>query len=196
MVVDTLWRSHQAGVASDQIGKSAAAIADELADNLDAGLSFSSALNHAAGSVALPAVVRRRLSIAAQQVAAGMSAHIAFKKFVEESGRSELRMLGYAAGMHRSASSALAMVLREQARALEQIEKARSDAEASLSQVKAAAKAVIGLPVGCFALASLAFPGAVAKMFTSPLSAGLVISSLVLQMLAGKLILRFLREVS
>ena len=178
-------------VEAVQAGAAAAALA--LASALACGHSVRGAIAEAAGDLEGPAGIELRAAARALELGEGTDAVLECLRL--RAGGGPWDTLTAAILLQRDAGGDLAGLLRDLACSLDAADRARRDARAATAQSRLTAWIVASLPAGAAVLAELGSPGFLVGLLADPLSAGLTIAAVGLD-LAAILTIRRLARVS
>jgi tight adherence protein B len=175
-----------------ELRRGAAGAARSLADAVAAGHSIRGAV--AAAADGTPGPAGRELRAAAGAFALGAPTDAVLDGL--RRGAADPAWDAIVAGilLQRDAGGDLTGLLRDQSAALEAAERIEREARAATAQARFTARLVLLLPAGAAVLAELAGPGLVAGLLAHPLSASLVATAAVLQVLAITAIARLARS--
>jgi tight adherence protein B len=169
----------------------AASAARAIADAISAGSSLRAAVSVAAQRLGGPIGEEFRRTAWELDVGAGTDA--ALERLRSRSASRAVALIVAAMQIQRRSGGDLAQVLRSVATALEQDRQVIGEADAATAQARFTALVVVALPVCGIALGALASPGLPARMTGSPVGAGLLLTSLALQLTGALLIRRLAR---
>ena len=175
----------------EELRRAAPACARVMADALSAGRSVRAAVADAAASA--DGGAGHELRRAARALALGEPTEDVLLRLRARARAHAWDTLVAAVLLQREAGGDLASLLRELAAAGEAAERAVRDARTATAQARFTAWLVLGLPPGAAVLAELGSPGFIAGLLSSPLSAWLAGSALVLQLIALLCVTRLAR---
>jgi len=174
-----------------ELRRGAAGAARALADAVGAGHSIRGAVAAVAEGTSGPA--GRELRVAAHAFALGAPTDTVLERLRRRAADPAWDAIVAGILLQRDAGGDLVGLLREQAAALEAAERSERDAQAATAQARFTARLVLLLPAGAALLAELASPGLAAQLLRHPLSAWLVATAAVLQVVAFAAIARLAR---
>jgi tight adherence protein B len=163
-------------------------LAVAIADALAGGCSLRSALTEAASGTA--GAAGHELRRTAAELTAGAATDDALEAMRRRARSPAMDVLVASCLLQRRAGGDLARLLRESARALEDQARLEDEVRSATAQARFTALIVVLLPLGGALLAELASPGWFAGLWSSFLTAWLVVIALALQVLAALLMQR------
>jgi tight adherence protein B len=162
-----------------RLDEGAATAARAIADALASGASLRASVAVAAHRLTGP--IAAELGRTAWELEMGGRTDAALERLRSRSASRAVGLIVAAMLVQRRCGGDLARVLREVAVALEQDRQVIEEADAATAQARFTAIVVVALPVCGVALGALASPGLPGRMAGSPVGAGLLFASLVLQ---------------
>ena len=179
-----------------RLAAAAPAAARAIADALSGGHSVRGAIGGAAASGGLDGPAAAELRAAAVALDAGAVTDDVLEDLRHRAGDPGWDTLVAAILLQRDAGGDLARLLRGLAERLEAGRRAEADARAATAQARFTAWLVASLPAGAAVVAELGSPGYLASLLGEPLTAALVVASVVLQAVAVLAVRRIARVVA